>query len=59
MKFSGQHLILPWNKWDGILISPDEIIISESRKIEVDKLSLIWWKAGVYDRFNDDRTPPF
>ena len=58
MTFSGKYVQLPWENWNGILVSPDEIIINDNRRMEVRNLSLIWWKANVYNRFYDERKIP-
>lgn len=56
--FKGEFIKLPWPKWNDVLVSPDSIVIGESRIMSVDDLSLIWWKSRVYDRFGDTRVIP-
>lgn len=50
MKFDGRHILLPWERWHDVRISPDDITTSGGRIIDPQQLDLLLWKAAFYDR---------
>lgn len=53
LKITGKFVQLPWSKWYGVEVCPDWIKTKNGKLIPPDKLDLLIWKAGVYDRGGD------
>jgi len=50
MKFRGQEIELPWERWRGVRVTPETIQTPRGQIIDPAGLDLLLWKAAFYDR---------
>lgn len=57
MKFRGQEIELPWERWRGVRVTPETITTPRGRIIDPAALDLLLWKAAFYDRGKGSALP--